>query len=185
MRRRLHGCGFLSGISARISANKYLVNMYRATSTKTADIKHQQKPPTKTWNHVHGERLNFLERKQERRDRRIFRAYISGERKYTMNYALMMEHPSPASPSDVQPQSAGASSTNSSTRDLGNLASRSREYGSSRSATANSASSADRTREFRRVRHFKISRILTNSRVRSVPRSDHGSSYANTRARKE
>ena len=84
-----------------------------------------------------------MERKQERRDRRIFRAYISGERKYTMNYALMMEHPSPASPSDVQPQSAGASSTNSSTRDLGNLASRSREYGSSRSATANSASSAE------------------------------------------
>ena len=35
-----------------------------------------------------------MERKQERRDRRIFRAYISGERKYTMNYALMMEHPS-------------------------------------------------------------------------------------------
>ena len=89
-----------------------------------------------------------MERKQERRDRRIFRAYISGERKYAMNYALMMEHPSPASPSDVQPQSAGASSTNSSTRDFGNLASRSREYGSSRSATANSASSA----EFGRVR---------------------------------
>ena len=79
-----------------------------------------------------------------------------------MNYALMMEHPSPASPSDVQPQSAGASSTNSSTRDFGNLASRSREYGSSRSATANSASSAECGRvrpssaEFGRVRTIEL-----------------------------